>query len=161
MELTSKNLTLRKLKKSDSECFFDVMGNERVMTPIPLNTLTRKESDVHLLELIKQEKTKVFAIIHQSDKSFIGICAIARDNEIIYRIRPQFWRLGYGSEATEVLIKYCFTVLNLKYLTAEANKSKVPSIKILERYFYKTGEYHDYDLNCRKYTYKQFNPVNG
>ncbi len=154
MIFTSKNLILRKLKESDSESFFDLMGNKKVMSPIPLQVLNRKESDNHLIRLIKDNKEKTFAVIRRTDNSFLGICAVLGDNEILYRIRPQFWKLGYGNETAETIIKYCYTILNLDYVRAEANKTNTPSNRILERHLTKTGEYIDHNLKCINNRYK-------
>ena len=46
MTLTSQNLILRRLKKSDKEEFYDIMGNKEVMDPIPLPTISKNEINI-------------------------------------------------------------------------------------------------------------------
>jgi RimJ/RimL family protein N-acetyltransferase len=130
------------------------MGNEKVMFPIPLNTYSRAESDAHLLGIIKNEKVEIRAITIKKTGVFIGFCAVTRDNEILYRLRPQFWGNGYGKEAVLMFVELCFATLKLEYLIAEANATNTASMKILERFMSRTGEYFDKELNCEKITFK-------
>jgi len=48
----TKRLVIRNFDLSDKSNFFDMMGNPNVMNPIPSKTLSQKESDEKLHELI-------------------------------------------------------------------------------------------------------------
>ena len=155
MTLTSQNLILRRLKKSDEEEFYDIMGNKEVMDPIPLPTISKNESDSHLLEVIENKEIDIFAITKKNNENLIGIVALTHDNEILYRLRPKYWGKGYAKEAVSIFIDYVFLELKKEYITAEANKSNIASIKILTKFMIKTGEYFSKDLNCTNVTFKK------
>ena len=155
MTLNSQNLKLRRLKRTDKENFFDIMGNKEVMNPIPMHTMAKDESDAHLLELIKNKEIDIFAITKKNNESLIGIVALIRDNEILYRLRPKYWGKGYAKEAISIFIDYAFSELKKEYIKAEAKKSNVASIKILTKFMIKTGEYFNQDLDCINVTFKK------
>tara|TARA_B100000614_G_C14208005_1_gene352704 strand:- start:31 stop:516 length:486 start_codon:yes stop_codon:yes gene_type:complete len=161
MTLTSQNLILRRLKKSDKEEFYDIMGNKEVMDPIPLPTISKNESDSHLLEVIENKEIDIFAITKKNNENLIGIVALTRDNEILYRLRPKYWGKGYAKEAVSIFIDYVFLELKKEYITAEANKSNIASIKILTKFMIKTGEYFSKDLNCTNVTFKKLAITQG
>ena len=73
MIFKTERLLIFALKKSDSEDFFDMMGNPNVMLPIPQKTMTKIESDAKLLELITLEKTtskKVWSLVEKDLQLF-------------------------------------------------------------------------------------------
>lgn len=156
--ISSKNIVMRKLQLTDEQDFFEILGSEEVMLPIPLPISTRSESDQHLKDVLKNSNIQSFAILQKESHVFIGFCAIVRDNEILYRLKPKFWRKGYGKETVEALIKYCFEDLQLEYITAEANQSNIGSVKILERFMTKTRSYFNEEYNCVNLAYKLIAP---
>ena len=48
----TERLTVRYFDISDQAAFFDLMGNPKVMNPIPVPVLNKKESKHKLIELI-------------------------------------------------------------------------------------------------------------
>lgn len=153
--ISTKRLKYRGLKSSDKDAFFDIMGNKKAMTPIPLSTFTRDESDQHLIELIENREVEIFAFELKEKGEFVGFCAVLRDNEILYRLRPKFWGKGFGKEAAGELINYCFDHLQKEYITAEANKQNIASVKILNHFLNLTGEYYHSALNCTNLTFRK------
>ena len=103
MIFETQRLLIREFTTTDSECFFDMMGNPNVMNPIPLKTLTRLESDT-VLEKFTPPQTEdlekqVWAVIEKKTFEFIGLCAFLKnddnENEIGYRLREKYWGNGY------------------------------------------------------------------
>ena len=155
MTIITENLILRNLKPDYTDGFYDILGNPKAMDPIPLKTFSRGESDAHLLELINNSEINILAITLKEDKTFIGFCALLRDNEIVYRLRPSFWQKGYGKEAVEAYLNYSFSTLKKEYITGEANKTNIASVKILSKFLTKSGEYFSKELNCTNVTFKK------
>jgi RimJ/RimL family protein N-acetyltransferase len=155
MNITSGNLNFRNLQSNDSNEFYDILGNPKAMDPIPLKAYSRAESDTHLLELINNKEINITAITLKGDDTFIGFCAIVRDNEIVYRLRPDFWGKGYGKEAVEVYINYAFNTLKLEYITGEVNKTNIASIKILSKFLNRSEAYFSKECNCTNIKFKK------
>jgi ribosomal-protein-alanine N-acetyltransferase len=95
------------------------MSNYNVMSPIPQPVMYKAKSDANFEKHLNAQpttKTKVMAIETKDGNAFIGICAYLKNNnnqdEIGYRLREQFWGIGYGTETTKVLIDSGFDKLN-------------------------------------------------
>jgi len=96
MIFETERLIVRLLEMSDTDNYFDMMGNPNVMNPIPRKTMLRSESDEHLQQLIHSNSTKlVWGIEEKKSNNFIGICALLKndekENELGYRLREKYW----------------------------------------------------------------------
>ncbi|NQY28808.1 MAG: GNAT family N-acetyltransferase [Flavobacteriaceae bacterium] len=106
MIFETERLTVRILISQDADPFFDMMSNPNVMDPIPRPVMKRAESDAFLDKLISAKADSsyknVWAIVEKKSNFFIGLCAYLKNDEnndeIGYRLREQFWRIGYGTE---------------------------------------------------------------
>lgn len=152
MIFQTKRLTIKHLKASDSDAFFDMMGNPNVMNPIPQKAMTRKESDAKLEKLLQYDNPNVtiWSVLYNNE--FIGICGLLRNNEgnaeIAYRLREQFWGLGFGTEIAKGLIEYGFNHLNYSLITADVNITNIPSVKILAKFFTPVKEFYNPNDTC-------------
>jgi ribosomal-protein-alanine N-acetyltransferase len=158
----TKRLVIRNFDLSDKSNFFDMMGNPNVMNPIPSKTLSQKESDEKLHELInlyrlKSEK-KIWAINLKDNSKLIGLCGLIRnndnENEIAYRFREKFWGVGFGTEIAKGLIDYGFEKLNFKLVTTDAYISNNKSIKIIEKFMTFDKEFYKQTDKCVDRRYK-------
>ncbi len=157
----TERLIVRALKNDDRDAFFDMMSNPNVMEPIPRPVMDRATSDAHFdkhLNALPTKKTKVWAIDSKGGDSFIGISAYLKNNnnedEIGYRLREQFWNIGYGTETTKGLINYGFSDLKLEIITADVNTSNLKSVKILDKFFTRNIEFFNKEDNCIDRRYK-------
>ena len=98
--LETKRLVVRELELSDTDAYFEMMGNPNVMNMVPVPVMSRKESDEHLLkaisgELKKLRKVVLYAAELKSSNEFIGIAAYLindqEENELGYRLLEKFW----------------------------------------------------------------------
>ncbi|MDZ7263862.1 MAG: GNAT family N-acetyltransferase [candidate division KSB1 bacterium] len=48
-------------------------------------------------------------------------------------LAPSFWSLGYGSEATQLMVDYAFATLNLNRIQLHVCAENTPAIKIYQR----------------------------
>jgi ribosomal-protein-alanine N-acetyltransferase len=161
MIFETERLIIRELKKSDSDNFFDMMGNPNVMNPIPQKVMTKDESDSKLNELITLEKStnkKVWSLIEKKSNDFIGICGLLKnnenENEIAYRLREKYWGNGYGTEIAKGLIDFGFKNLNFDLVMADVNIENTKSVKILDKFLIKQKEFFNQKDNCTDRRYK-------
>lgn len=161
MIFKTERLIIRKLKESDSDNFFDMMRNPNVMSPIPSKVMDRKESDKKLKELIKLEPTtdtKVWGLVEEKSSEFIGICGLLKnndnENEIGYRLREQYWGVGYGTEIANGLIHFGFQNMNFDLVTADVNIANAKSVKILDKFLSREKEFYNKDDACTDRRYK-------
>ncbi len=149
-------LNIRNLRESDSDGYFDMMGNVNVMSLVPRKVMSREESDLHLQKLLdhykKQSDTKVWAIETKNEKEFIGLGGFlknnAGDDEIGYRLREKFWRNGFGTEFTKGLISFGFEELKMEKIIADVAITNLNSVKILEKLMSVEKEFFNVSDNC-------------
>jgi len=149
-------LNIRNLRESDSDGYFDMMGNVNVMSLVPRKVMSREESDLHLQKLLdhykKQSDTKVWAIETKNENEFIGLGGFlknnAGDDEIGYRLREKFWRNGFGTEFTKGLISFGFEELKMEKIIADVAITNLNSVKILEKLMSVEKEFFNVSDNC-------------
>lgn len=83
-------------------------------------------------------ETQRWVIRVKNHNSCIGIVSLGKhynniDTEISYQLMPEWWRKGYGSEATKAIVTYGLTVLNLPRVIAETQIDNLASRRLLER----------------------------
>ncbi|PQJ21003.1 GNAT family N-acetyltransferase [Tenacibaculum sp. SG-28] len=149
-------LLIRNLTKGDSEDYFDMMGNPNVMSLIPRQVMSRKESDKHLNNFVGKDQTltdtKVWGIEVKTKNEFIGLCAFLKNNEnedeIGYRLREKYWRKGFGTEIAKGLIKFGFEELEMDKITADVDTRNLNSVKILEKFMVGVKEFFNESDQC-------------
>jgi ribosomal-protein-alanine N-acetyltransferase len=155
-------LIVRKLNETDSDDYYDMMGNPNVMSLVPRKIMSRKESDKHLKDFIdsdqNQSDTKVWGIELKDGNKFIGLCAFLKNNEdedeIGYRLREKFWRKGFGTEITKGLISFGFEKMEMKKITADVDTNNLNSVKILEKFMSSEKEFFNESDDCTDRRYK-------
>ncbi len=152
----TERLIIRRLKNSDSDCYFDMMKNPNVMNPIPRKIMSREESDNHLKDFLNTNENltdiKVWGIEIKDENEFIGLCAFLKNNEnedeIGYRLREKFWGKGFGTEIAKGLILFGFEKMKLDKITADVSITNHNSIKILEKFMLQSKEFFNESDNC-------------
>ena len=161
MIFQTTRLSIRKLTEFDTDNFFDMMGNPKVMNPVPRPAMTRVESDAKLTLLIELEpnsSTTVWAMTVKGNDELIGLCGFLKNDEsqdeLAYRIREKFWGVGYGTEVAKGLLIYGFTEKNCPLIIGDVYIENIPSIKILEKFMTVDKEFFNESDQCidRRYT---------
>jgi ribosomal-protein-alanine N-acetyltransferase len=154
-------LIVRKLQASDREAYFDMMGNPKVMNPLPRPAMSREESDAHFdthLTPSVDSTTQVWAVQTKTNDGLIGLAAFLKndknEDEIGYRLREQFWGTGYGTEICKGLIDYGLNVLQTTIITADVYAENTASVKILEKFFKFEEEFYNEEEACWDRRYK-------
>ena len=156
MEIQTERLTLRRLQESDREAYFDMMSNPNVMNPVPTLVMSRVESDANfekhkIADFVVSDKI-ILAAITKETNEFIGVAAYLTndegDPEIGYRLREQFWKVGYGTEIARALIDYGFEEMKYDIITADCSISNIGSVKILEKTMRFSHEFWSEEYQC-------------
>ncbi|NJD99712.1 N-acetyltransferase [Thermococcus sp. LS1] len=86
----------------------------------------------------KKLTKRAFAILNEEGK-IVGTVIVSRIDfrngtaEIGYFLGKEHWNRGYGSEAVELTLKYCFRYMNLRKVFARTYENNAASIRILEK----------------------------
>jgi len=156
MEITTDRLILRRLQEADREAYFDMMSNANVMNPIPRPIMSREESDKsfdkHRVSDFTASDKIILATVRKDTKEFIGVSAFLTndegDPEIGYRLREQFWRVGFGTEIAHALIDYGFQKMKSDIITADCCSTNAGSKKILGKTMRFSHEFWNEEDNC-------------
>jgi ribosomal-protein-alanine N-acetyltransferase len=84
-------------------------------------------------------KNYTFAIEDNQTKKFIGLFGLklsskkTQRGEIWYKIHSDYWRKGFATESTNLVLDYGFDTLNLHRIQAGCAVDNIGSIKVLEK----------------------------
>jgi len=105
----------------------DVAETREIITPwIAENG---KEPIVNYTMALRQKESGLFIGLFGLKLS----AAKQKRAEIWYKIHKDFWQKGYGTEAVETVLKFCFEGLKLHRVEAGCAVGNIGSIKLLER----------------------------
>ena len=141
--IETERLILRQLDIKDVNDIFDLRTDQEVSKFLErrtINTIEQAEQFINIMNNgIKESKWIFWAIELKNESKLVGtIClwGFSEENpkaEIGYELMPYYQGKGLMQEAIESVIKYGFTALNLKSLSAYAHKDNLKSIALLER----------------------------
>jgi RimJ/RimL family protein N-acetyltransferase len=143
--LTSKNLQLRLVEKSDLNVIHKLLvlpETDKYNTlGIPKNIEVTK---LILQTWIKETQSKritnyTFAIVQRSSKNFVGLFGLKLGNkeykngEVWYKIHPDFWNKGIATESLNRILDFVFNELKLHRIEAGCAVENIASIKVMEK----------------------------
>jgi len=119
--LEGEKIYLRPLEEQDINLVYWGKNNSDVRETLFLfEPLSKQTVQNQLLDINKSADSVLFTICKQADNEAVGQTALVRIDYIsracvfylaIYG--SQFWSQGFGGEATQLMIKYAFDILNL------------------------------------------------
>lgn len=137
-------LTIRQMKESDKNEFHELLTKPEIVHPIPHAPYDDVRVDERFALYTSQglnylkEKGSCWAVTERVSEEMIGLALLLTNDEgtreLGYRFRTEYWNKGYGTEVARGLIHFCFTVLNLDQLSADANLDNVASNRILRKF---------------------------
>jgi len=104
--------------------------NEYATAIVLTNWINEKEAE---------PRNRYTFLIENNNQQFIGIISIGiiktqyKNAEIWYKISPEFWGMGYATEAVKIIIKFGFENLLLHRIEAGCAVGNVASYKVLEK----------------------------
>lgn len=100
-------------------------------------------TEAMLVEWIKNQqgvpRTEYILVVEDLQGIVIGVVAICHINfkfrsaEIWYKLHPDYWGKGFGTEAAKALIDFGFSTLNLHRIEAGCAVQNIASARILEK----------------------------
>ena len=145
--LTGIHINLRALEPEDLEFLFQIENNEsfwevsHTQTPFSKFLLKQYLENAHLdiyeakqLRLIINEKAtnKAIGMIDLFD-----FCPQHKRAGVGILIHPNFQQNGFATEALDLLIKYCFTHLQLHQLYANITDDNTNSLRLFQKHNFK------------------------
>lgn len=143
-ELNSERLTLKELDLNDLNKIhelhslpetdeFNTMG-----IPADISVTERLLADWLGIQELEPRMKYVFKI-EDPVNNFIGLIGLNmgkpnyRTGEVWYKLHKDFWNNGYGTEALNRLLEFCFTDLKLHRIEAGCAVGNKGSIRVLEK----------------------------
>ncbi|NPE27764.1 GNAT family N-acetyltransferase [Methanococcoides sp. SA1] len=132
---------IRPFKEDDLDDLCSFMSDEKA-TKYLLFTAEQKslEGAKELLDLIlanydNEEPIYALAVECKADGNFIGFIGLGPDQkikgyQIFWLILPEYWRMGYASEAIKKLLEYAFFTIGLESVTAYSHPDNIASEKL-------------------------------
>lgn len=145
MQIETARLKLRNWEETDLEPWIEMNQDPSVMKYFPrLYSPDESVASFNRMKLfLKENNFGIWAVEEKVSRIFIGFVGLmAHDiegisfmpcTEIGWRLRKEFWGLGYASEAAREVLEYAKTELRLEEIfsfTAELNS---PSIRVMQR----------------------------
>ena len=139
--LETERLHLREMTKADAKAFYLIRSNKMAMQYLDRPLAKTVEDAIALIE--KRQAMEVsqtgigWAICLKStgeligDMGFYRLDRVNHKSEIGYILNPDFWRLGYGAEATKAILKFGFEVLKLNKIEADINTDNQASKQLV------------------------------
>jgi len=141
--LETNRLLLRSLRREDAEKIEELAGDYEVAkTTLSIPHPYPQGSAVDFIENSLQAEKKgeytIFAIVEKDMNHLIGIINISTTpaherGELGYWIGKPYWGMGYGTEATRLMISYAFETFSLNKIFARAVTHNPGSWRIMEK----------------------------
>lgn len=144
-------LVLRQLGPEDAAALHPILADSEVMrfsVSGPLDATAVGEWLQRVADSYALYGFGQWAVVRRADERLLGICGLAmqtlddgRQVEIGYRLAPDVWRHGYGTEAAVAARDHGFQCVGLERLIAIVDPANFASLRVAE----KLGMRHDRD----------------
>lgn len=139
--LTGKKIYLRPYVESDVDFVASGHNDELVRETLFLFfPMTIEQMHNQLTQWVNSKDTVLFTICRCEDYEPVGQTAFVRIDYVsraaIFYIaiyKPKYWSMGYGSEATQLMVKYGFDILNLNRIQLHVASENIKGIKAYEK----------------------------
>jgi ribosomal-protein-alanine N-acetyltransferase len=131
------SVSLRKLKKTDLEDYYQLVGDDAVMAFLTGTAYNYQEAENELNRLIDnyRQDFNVWAA-EDENNNFVGIGMLQQGDDksgnIGYRVLRKYWRLGFGFQIAKCILQKA-RQNKLSTVYAEVEMENLASLKILEK----------------------------
>jgi RimJ/RimL family protein N-acetyltransferase len=164
--LESSRLLIRELKPTDDDGMFALDSNPKVHEHLGNNPVKTIDQSRELIESVRQQYRDHgvgrWALVEKQTGIFVGWTGFKFNTETInghqnfldvgYRLREEYWGMGYASEAAVTCLNYAFANWRYERIFGMAMQSNKASIKILKEKLgmrpIGTFNYHGARCNC-------------
>ncbi|MTH53169.1 GNAT family N-acetyltransferase [Bacillus mangrovi] len=152
-ELRTERLFLRKVADEDAAALLDIFSRKNVLEYYGMEPLKERAEAVLLASKFREgwESGSSIRWGLEYDSRLIGTIGyhnwskIHKRAEIGYELHPDFWRMGFASEALHAAADFGFRTLGLHRIGATVRPENIASLKLLEKMgFRQEGLLHGY-----------------
>ncbi|MBQ3002794.1 MAG: GNAT family N-acetyltransferase [Clostridia bacterium] len=129
-QLDTPRLRLRKLRLDDASLYYSRIGSRQEITKNmlwePHRTPEESEASIRkALQRYSRGSCYRWAIAMKDDDSIIGIIELLRFDtadsscSFAYMLCPEFWDMGYGTEALRAVIAFAFSRMEVQRIEAD------------------------------------------
>ena len=104
--------------------------------PFPFGYEDAIQTTSHCVSKETTEDTMTLLIKKKDDHRTIGIITLRKDGELGilgYSILPEFWNMGFATEACKRIVNFGFEYLELSTIQASTTEKNIASMKVLEK----------------------------
>ena len=104
--------------------------------PFPFGYEDAIQTISHCVSKETTEDTMTLLIKKKDDRRTIGIITLRKDGELGilgYSVLPEFWNMGFATEACKRIVAFGFECLELSTIRASATENNIASMKVLEK----------------------------
>ena len=138
--IKTNRFILTKITAADSDKYFRLSNNEKVMKFVTGHALNRQESDEMLGRILKENDTDTYfgryLIEEKKNGALVGVAkleAYVEEVEIGYRIMEEFWGKGVATEIARALLVFAIRKFQPPAVVAFVNVENAASIRVLEK----------------------------
>ncbi|MBK8478309.1 MAG: GNAT family N-acetyltransferase [Opitutaceae bacterium] len=136
-------IMLRPLEDADLNAIHTVVGNAAVMRFSLSGAKSRAEAEEFLQRAISNYQKQGFgllAVVHRADALVMGYCGLATQEidgktelEVTYRLHPDYWGQGFGTEAASMIRDRAFTCSLARRIVAIIEPENKSSIRVAQK----------------------------
>ena len=104
--------------------------------PFPFEYEDAIRTTSHCVSKESTEDTMTLLVKKKDDQQTIGIITLRKDGELGilgYSMLPEFWNMGFATEACERIVTFGFEYLELSTIQASTTENNMASMKVLEK----------------------------
>ena len=142
--ITTERLTIRPFRAGDLDSFLSFMLDESATRYLMFSDEQKTpEGAQGLFEFVMasyatDQPVFAYAIAMKDQEQFIGSCGLSEISggdvfECYYSLLPDYWKMGFATEATRALIGYCFHNYTIKEICAYMSPENPNSAGVAER----------------------------
>ena len=139
--LHSERLTLRALEEGDTQALIALFSDPQVLRYLNQDPTDTVEKALGLIAwfdgMYRDHEAVTWAISRHDDSSMIGMTGTYawdrgdRHVDIGYHILPAHWTQGYATEASRIVIRWCFDNLDVHRVQADCTEGNLASERVL------------------------------
>ena len=144
--MRTERLLLRDLRREDASDIYRLFPDARAMhfLDLPHPNIAHSRRYIAALQRKYRESPRrcwKLAVVLEDTQTFLGVAGLAVETswpkdgraDLEYYFLPEFWRMGYATEAGKALIKFGFETLSLNKITAGCLQCNTGSEKVMIR----------------------------
>lgn len=140
--IETERLVLREITLNDTEEMFQLYSNPDVLKytgePVVASIEEMEQAIQVRISNYKKYGYGRWATFLKNEMQFIGWAGLAYlpefdEIDLGYRFLPNYWGMGFATEASDAILTYGFDKLKLKRIIAIAMKENKASIKVMEK----------------------------